>query len=324
MNIKIEDVVPFGNVVRALFLANYDNVIGIDVDFTNPWVTATFDVQKQAVEDMVGTAGKVKLKKGEIEKRDAFMDAELSLSIKMDYAIGKCVADGSIGDTKASFNLAALNRSIDFRNIGLFHTNFNVTMDMINKGGNAAALDAKGFTTAMVDQFKKNYDNAWKMNNSKIDLSQDINTLSGVDKTLVDTFMATCMLVLAPIRTYARSVKNKDLAKRATFAGIKRSVEPKEVKKAKKLNIKEFASRVVATKVPTKHKLQFTLMNKGMIVMVCRQDLKTGVCSVGTQLVAGEMLEVVIGDILGTGDYVVITNMSGKKVVVKFLKIAVA
>ena len=324
MNIKIEDVVPFGNVVRALFVANYGNVIAIDVDFTNPWVTDTFDVRKQAVEDMVGTAGMVKLKKGEIGKRDAFMDAELPLTVKMDYAIGKCVADGSIPDTKASFNLASLNKSISDRNIGLFHTNFNVTLDMINKGGNEAALIAKGFTIGMIKEFKNNHKSAWDMNNSKIDLSQDINTLSGDDKVKVDTFMKTCMLVLAPIRTYARSVKDKDLAKRATFAGVKRSVEPKEGKKAKKLKIKEFASRVVATKVPKKHKMQFTLMTKGVSVTVCRQDLKTGVCTVGTLLMFGEMLEVVVGEILGTGDFVVITNASGKKVVVRFLKIVVA
>ncbi len=324
MNIKIEDVVPFGNVVRALFIANYDNAIGIDVDFINPWVTATFDLQKQAVEDMVGTTGMLELKKGEIGKRDAFMDAELPLTVKMNYAIGKCVADGSITDTKASFNLAKLNKSISDRNIGLFHTNFNVTMDMINKGGNAAALVAKGFTSGMVDLFQKNHDNAWKMNNSKIDLSQDINTLSGDDKILVDTFMKTCMLVLAPIRTYARSVKDKELTKRATFGSIKRSVEPKEAKKPKKLKVKEFASRVVASRIPVKYKMQFTLLTSGVSVMVCRQVLKTGVCTVGTPLVVNEMLEVVKGDLPGTGEKMVITNKSGKIIVVKYYKIAVA
>ena len=324
MNIKIEDVVPFGNVVRALFVANYGNVIGIDVDFKNPWVTATFDLQKQAVEDMVGTAGMLKLKKGEIDSRNVFMDAELPLTVKMDYAIGKCVADGSIPDTKGSFNLAALNKSIGDRNIGLFHLNFGVTMDMINKGGNAAALNAKGFTTVMQDNFSKIHDAVWKANTYKINLSQNINTLSGDDKIIVDTFMTTCMLLIGGIKAAAKSTGDKVLAKKATFNGIKKMVEPTLAKKARNLKIKEFGSRVVATKVASKHKLQFTLMTKGVVVTVCRQDLKTGVCTVGTPLVFGTMLEVVVGDLLGTGDYVVITNGSGKKIVVKFLKIVVA
>jgi len=60
------------------------------------------------------------------------------------------------------------------------------------------------------------------------------------------------------------------------------------------------------------------------MVKVCRQVLKTGVCTEGTILVYNEMLEVVKADLKGTGEKIVVTNMSGKKIVAKFLKIAVA
>ncbi len=324
MNIKIEDVVSFGEVLRALFKANYGNVIAIDADFTDPWLVNTFDVQKQDVNDMVTTPGLKKLNKGETAKRDTLLDSMLLVNANLDYAIGKCITGGSIGDSKSSFGIGALNKAIRDRNIGLYHTSYEVTLARINEGGNAAALNAKGFTTVMQDNFSKIHDAVWKANTYKINLSQNINTLSGDDKIIVDTFMTTCMLLIGGIKAAAKSTGDKVLAKKATFNGIKKMVEPTLAKKARNLKIKEFGSRVVATKVASKHKLQFTLMTKGVVVTVCRQDLKTGVCTVGTPLVFGTMLEVVVGDLLGTGDYVVITNGSGKKIVVKFLKIVVA
>ena len=324
MNIKIEDVVPFGNVLRALFRANYSGVVGLDADFKDTWTADVFDVQKQAVEDMVGTLGLRKQMKGDIEKRNKFMDSEIPLTAVLGYAVDKCIVAGTLSGNKGSFGIAALNRSITNKNIGSFNTSYAVTFAAINKDSNATALDSKGFTTTMQGDFSDAYTNAWKLNTKTIDTSQDINTLSGDDKILVDTLMATCMLLIAGIRTYAKSISNKELAKRATFASIKKSVEPSKDKKARNLSIKEFASRVVASKVPAKYKMQFTLMTKGVTVMVCRQVLKTGVCTVGTPLVYNEMLEVVKADLPGTGEKIVVTNASGKKVVVKYLKIAVA
>ena len=322
-NIKIEDVVPFGDVLRALFIANYAGVIALDADFTNPWVTATFDVQKKAVNDMVTTAGLQKLNKGDTEKRNKFMDSITTMNVTLSYAIGKCITAGTITDTKGSFGVAALNKSISDRNVPLFHTSYEVTLTRINAGGNAAALDAKGFTTAMLGLWSAAHDNAWGMNTTKINLSQDISTLSGADKIKVDTFMATCMLLIAAIRAYAKSIKDKELAKRATFDAIKKSVEPTAPKKPKNLKIKEFASRVFATDVPAKYKMQFTLQTKDVTVTVCRQNLKTGVCSTGTVLEVGKMLEVVKSEIPGTGEFIVVTNSASKPIVVKFLKIAV-
>ena len=324
MNIKIEDVVPFGNVLRALFRANYSGVTALDADFKDTWTADVFDVQKKDVEDMVGTPGLRKQMKGDIKKRNEFMDSEIPLTAVLGYAVDKCIAAGSLSGNKGSFGIAALNRSINERNIGLFNTSYVVTFAAINKDSNATALDSKGFTTTMQGDFSGAFNEAWKLNNKTIDTSQDINTLSGDDKILVDTFIATCMLLLAGIRAYAKSKSDKELAKRATFAGIKRSVEPTQDKKAKKLKIKDFASRVVSSKTPAKYKLQFTLLTPGVSVMVCRQLLKTGVCTAGTTLVYNEMLEVVKADLLGTGEKIVITNASGKKIVVKYLKIAVA
>lgn len=323
-NIKIEDVVPFGNVLRALFIANYDGIIALDVDFTNPWITDTFDIQKQAVSDMVGTPGLKKLKKGDTKKRDDFMIGELPLTVKLGYAVDKAIAAGTITDTKGSFNIAAFNKSISDRNIGLFNTNFAVTWARITAGGNAAALNTCGFTTAMKTSFKDLHDKAWAMNTTRIDLSQSINTLSGANLVIMETFITTCMKLIKGGNAYAKSILDKDLAKRFTFNGIKKSVEPTEAKKPKNLRIKEFASRVFATNVPSKHKMQFTLQTKGVKVMVCRQNLKTGVCSSGTSLVTGEMLEVVKADITGSGEFIVVTNLSNKKVVVTYLKIEVA
>lgn len=324
MDIKIEDVVGFGNVLRALFVANYDGVIGLDEDFEDDWLVDVYDVQKQEVFDMVGTAGMRKLKKGDIAKRNMYMDSELPLTVKMDYVIKKCIKAGTITGTKGSFKLATFNRSISNRNVGLFHTNYMVTFARMNSGGNAAALNSKGFTTVMQGKFKTLHDKAWAMNTTKIDLAQDINTLSDANLVVIERFLKTCMLLIAAIRAYARSIKNKELAKRATFKGIKKSVEPSKDKKARDLKIDVFASRVVATDLPVKYKLRMTLLTKGVSVTVCRKILKTGICSAGIPLVANEMLEVVKNDLPGEGERVVITNLSGKKIVVKYLKIAVA
>ena len=96
MNIKIEDVVPFGNVLRALFRANYSGVVGLDADFKDTWMADVFDVQKQAVEDMVGTPGLRKQMKGDIEKRNKLMDSEIPLTAVLGYAVDKCIVAGTL------------------------------------------------------------------------------------------------------------------------------------------------------------------------------------------------------------------------------------
>ncbi len=323
-NIKIEDVVSFGDVLRALFVANYTGVVALDADFANPWKTDTFDVQKQAVNEMVTTPGLRELNKGDTAKRNKFMDDMLRLTAKLDYAIGKCIAAGTITDSKGSFGVGTLNKTISDRNIGLFHTSYEVTLARINATGNAAALNAKGFTAVNLSDFSGLHDSAWGMNTTKINLKQDISTLSGNDKILVDTFMATCMFLIAGIRAHAKFVGNKELAKKASFNGVKKSVEPTAAKKARNISVKEFASRVFATDVPAKHKMQFILQTKDVTVTVCRQNLKTGVCSSGTTLEFGRMLEVVKSGILGSGEFIVVTNSASKKIVVKYLKIVVA
>ena len=62
----------------------------------------------------------------------------------------------------------------------------------------------------------------------------------------------------------------------------------------------------------------------GLSMMGFRQLLKTGVCSEETNLMLGEMKAVEVGELKGSGNFVVINNATGEKVVVRYLKIAVA
>lgn len=319
---KIEDVVPFGNSLKALFVAYKTPVVAFDADYDDPWITDTFDAQKDAVNSMVVTLGLRKLNAEDTKTRNDWMDKETELLNKLDYVVKKCIKNGTITDGVGSFGIGAFLKSITQRDIENFHVNYQVTKARIASGGNAAALNTAGFTTANVASLKNNHDKAWDMNTTKINLKQDISTLSIANQGIVDTFMTTCMGLLKAIRAYAKSISDKELAKKATKGAVLSTVGPMPEKKPRVKTL-EPGSRVVISNIPSKYKMQMTLETKGGKVKVCKQELRSNECTDGIALMLDAMLEVTKSGLPGTGDYVVLTNEGDKVAKVKWFVVKV-
>ena len=309
---KLEKVVSYAKAVKTLFDANKRPVVNYNKKLVDPFEADVLDTQIAAVEVMLGTGVLRKLNKGDTATRNVFMDNESSILKDLEYKVKLCIADGSITDGLASFGLTAFRKGINEHNIGLFHTSYESTLSRINEGGNAAALDAAGFTSTNIDELTKTHDGAWDLNTTKINLKLEINSLSVANQLLVNTLLATCQQILDAIKAYAESISNKILAKQATVSAVLKSVAPTAPKKPRNRNIKVGSSIILNTDVVAKNIMQLTL-GTDVVVNICRVELKTDVCTVGTPLVFKKMVELQKKDLFGTGRYVKLTNMSTTK-----------
>ena len=323
MKIKLENVVSYAKAVKTLFDANKKAVVNYNKKLADPFEADNLDTQIAAVELMLGTGVLRKLNKGDTAARNVFMDNESPILKDLEYKVKLCIADGSIEDNLASFGLTAFRAGINDHSIDLFHTSYVSTLSRINKDNNPVALDAAGFTSTNIDALTTNHDGAWDLNTTKINLKSEINSLSVANQLLITTLLATCQQILDAIKAYAESIGNKILAKQATVNAVLKSVVPTAAKKPRNRNIDVASSIILKTDVVAKNIMQLTL-GTDVVVNICAVELKTDVCTVGTPLVFKKMVELQKKDLLGTGRYVKLTNMSTtKKAVVKFFEVDV-
>ena len=123
---KIEEVVPFGNAVVALFDANYAALWAFDVKFKNPYKTEVLLPKIAAASGVIVTFGKRKQNKADTKSRNGVMDEGTPIVKDLKYWIEACIADGTITDSLDSFDLGAFLNSITKRNINAFHTAFEL------------------------------------------------------------------------------------------------------------------------------------------------------------------------------------------------------
>ncbi len=313
---KIEDIGVFGLTVKALLDANASAVKAYNTELEGTWEVDVFDVQLEAVLAIIGTHSMIKLNEGETIVRNGHMEDERSILTDLEFKIERCIADGTITDSLGSFGLKAFRDSINVHDIGAFHLAYEETIGRLGVVSIAEALDARGFSGADIVSITTAHDLAWGMNATKISLKTSISSLSVANQAVVKTFLRTCQLVIDSIHAYAGTTGNVDLGKRSTKVALLKTVVHTVRKVPRKRHIAENTSICFKEHPVARDLMEFTLLTKNVEVYLCRMDTKTGTCSGGIKLVYNEILRIKKRDVPGTGDCIIITNGSGKKVVV--------
>jgi len=311
---KLEHVVSYATAVKALFDAHKDDVVNYNHLLDDPFEANQLDTKIAAVGSMLGTGVLRKLNKGETADRNSYMDKLIPILNDLEFKINICRTNGTITDSLASFGLSAFRAAIYKHEIDKFHLSYESTYARV--GLVTTPLADVGFTAAKVTSIKGWHNKAWDLNTTKINLKLEINTLSRGNLAMVNDLLGVCQDVIDSIRAYAASEGDKKLMKQATRSAIEKSVVPTSAKKPRKRNIGPGSSVVLRKDMVAKNILQMTLLTD-VKVLVCRQVLKTDACVTGSVLPFGTMVEMKKKEIMGSGEFVKLTNVdTNKKAVV--------
>ncbi|MEI6816063.1 MAG: hypothetical protein WCL14_05595 [Bacteroidota bacterium] len=314
---KLMYVVGFSMSAKGVY---DDNKVAVDL--FDPSLAGTFETivwvpQINAVTGMLSTRNLMQLDEGKTILRDGFLDAMIPVLKNLDYKLDLCIAAGTITDSKGSFGLGNVLKGINKRNLYLFHLSYVGLMARIAAGGNTAALVAKGFTAPMILSITTQHDLVWDLVTEKIDLEVDISDLSAADKVIVKAVMKTNMRVIKAMHAMAVVQGNTVLKKKCTKKAILSMVTPAVAPGPVDREIKQNESICWLVKPTQKELLEMTLLTEGGSAKVCRQNLKTGVCSAGIDLVYNTKVSKKKMEIPGVGDKIIITNTGTKKIKVR-------
>jgi hypothetical protein len=315
---KIEYVVSFANACKGMFDAHKTRYVTY-----NPALADTWEAEKlvPAIEDvstMIGTLGLTNQKIDDTKARNVFMDNETAVLDDLEFRIKQCIVAGTITESLGSFGLAAFHRSINKYAIDRFHGCYVLTSGKVNEVDNLAALADVGFGPLQVAAMKGNHDGAWDLNDDRIAIKQEITDLSGDNQLLIMVLLGYCQLILDTVKGWGKANGDKVLVKSATVKAVLSSVTPTQPKEPKKRHFKANSVNVFRTDLGLKYLIQLTLLTKGVVVMVCRRDLKTSPCVDGLVLEYGKLWEGKLADIPGTGKYIIITVVGVKGVSVLY------
>ena len=306
--IRICDVVPLGDAVEAMFNENPVAFKAFNKDLIDPFMVDTYDAEKTACDDLSGTRVLITLNKGKTVERDGYMDLNHPLVRECIYKIKLCIRDLTITDSVGSFGGGPVLRTIEKHQISQYHTNFNMFMGRISIPANKAALIARGFVAAKFTSLQTNHDSAWEMSTEKIDLTENINSVGGSNKIVIDTFMGTLAVVVETMSEYYISIGDTTNAARASVNAIMRGIRATPVKKMRNLIVKMTTSRIYQTNFVQRNTMK--LLNKGKgILYIVRSNSKVGPYSGGLALMPGVLENLKLKDIPGTGRYVVIYSL---------------
>jgi len=308
MTIKLKDVVGYALASQALLDTNSVAVKAYDTTVGGTWETLVFDVQFAAVEGMVSGGGMEGLNVEDTKLRNGYMNNETPILRDLTYKIKACIKAGTITDGLLSFNLGALKKSISKKDINGFHLAYTTTMARINAGGNAAALNTAGFTTAKQTSITTNHDFAWGIQNTKITLKVNISELSAANQIIVKALLASCAHIIKAVRAYAESVSNTTLMKKATQKAVLSTVTPAKPIGVRGRRIEQNQSICWLQHPTLRDDMEFTLFTETGSATVCRMDSKTGTCTAGIVLVFDIKVTLKKMEVPGTGDCIIITN----------------
>ncbi len=314
---KLMYVVGFSMAAKGLY---DDNKTAVDL--FDPSLAGTFEAtvwvpEINAVSEMLSPDNLMELDEGKTIIRDAYLDSLIPIMGNLDYKLDLCIGDGSITDSKGSFGVGNVLKGIRDRNVYLFHISYVSLMARIGAGGNTAALNAKGFLTANITSITTGHNLVWGVVTQKLDLEIDISDLSVADRLIVKTVMKTNMRVIKAMRAMAVVQGNITLKKKATKNAILSTVTPAVAPSPVDRVVRRNESICWLVKPTQRELLEMTLLTEGGSAKVCRQNLKTGVCSVGIDLIYNTKVSKKKLEIPGSGDKIIITNTGDRDIKVK-------
>ncbi|MEI6509204.1 MAG: hypothetical protein WCO54_12025 [Bacteroidota bacterium] len=302
---KIQHVVPYSNAIKALIIAFYTLLSTYKPKFLDPYREDVWEPKIQAANEIIMARGLQNLNKGKTKDRNAVMDTMIPTIDDLRFDIQECINSGTITDSLASFDLANLSKSILKHDIDLFHTSYEIAIDRINE--NKVALIAEGFTQIKIDKITSLHNKAISIQVDKSDLDEEITDLSKANQVIINACLKEDQNVLNGIKAMAKSMGDKELAKRATKTAVLKSIDATPDKKILARKIKPASSIIIATNYIAKDILQLILLTDVKIYLF-RTMNKTD------EFVSGRGLELnvpwtgKVKDIPGEGKYIKLHN----------------
>ena len=319
--LRISQVYPFSMATKSLFDTYYERLILFDPSFTNPYYKEHVEPSVTAAHNIIVPLGLQHQKKEDVAIRNSILDSMLPVLEDAGYKIEKCISAGTIHDSLSSFCLSELKENIKHRSFNLFSVNFSMTIAKIT--ANQTVLTEQGFTTEKTKLLSDTYTAANDMQTNKIDLRDDISSLTIDNQIILKNCINVNKTLIKGIMGLAKATNDNELKKKATIKAILHSVSPPATRKPYRRNIKPGASIIISSNLNSKNILQITLLTD-VSVTLCRTPLKTDICTSGIALKYNTLWDGKKTDILGSGEYIQITNLNhSKKAIVLVFKMIV-
>ena len=306
VKMKIVDVYPYSLAIKALYNANKTAIIAYDVYFNDTYVTTIWLPRINDAEHVSTTLTLRQLNVAETKQRNETMDLLMPVLDDLEYKVKKCIDDGSITMALIEFGIGNFKRSITKREIENFRSYYEVTIAAVDL--NTDALVEVGFTEDQIESITTWHDKAVAIQDGKIALEGTINSTSKANQAILNACLKEDQKVLNVIKAYAKSIGDKELAKKATRAAVLKSMGITPQKKAVVKVIKPNSSVLLYTDFVGKNYLHLTLLTDNVTVLVGQTHLKLGVITYGTELMFNEVWVGQKKMMLGTGRYIKLTN----------------
>ncbi len=303
---KIGQVYLYSMAVKALYDGNKTAIIVYDVYFNATYVTTIWLPRINDAEHVSTTLTMRQLNATETKQRNETMDLLIPVLDDLDYKVKKCIDDGSITMALIEFGISNFKRCISRREFEDFSSCYEITIAAVDL--NTDALVEVGFTEDQIENITTWYDKSMAIQNGKIALEGDINSTSKENQRILNACLKEDQKVLNVIKAYAKSIGDKELAKKATKAAVLKSMGITPQRKAVVKVIKPGSSMLLYTDFVGKNYLQLTLLTDNVSVLVGQTHLKLGVITDGTELVYNEVWVGQKKAMLGTGRYIKLTN----------------
>jgi len=321
MKVNIPEMYRFSKTIQYIFDENKSVLIAYDNTFDDPFETNVWQLQINAVENIVDSFNLRTVNKEETKLRNAQMHLILPILNELEYKILMCINAQTITLSLKSFGLAAFRKSITSHKIDDFHEKYLWTIAKINS--NHIALADKGFDAAKVASITTHHNIAYNIQVTKDVLKADTSTMSKENLAIIKTCFDTDMKVLALMRSYAKSHGNTNLYKKATVPAILSSIRPTPPKKPKIRLLEPGKEIVLRTDLNKKNILQLELLSD-LIVIIGRKSLKTSQLTVGKELEYQTLMELKLNDLPGKGKYVKLRNLNlNKKAKVRVFEVKI-
>ena len=310
MNMRLIYIGPFSREVQIIFDGVKSEVVVYNVKLADPFETTTWEPKIVLAEDLVDTLSLRNQNKQDTGKRNVEMYAVLPILDTLENAIGICLEDETIEDDLAAFGLSAFRRSITKYQIFDFHAAYDRTFEKVTE--NSDALVDAGFTEDMMESLTSRHDKAWDWQHKKRDLADKINDTSVENQRILQACLQLDLKVLRVLRSYAKSIGDANLLKRATIKSVMSSVRPTPERKSRVREMKAGEEIIIKTNMNKKNVMQMVLLTD-TVVKVGLTVMKTDELTTGTALTHNTMVSMMTKDMLGSGVYVKLRNMDMNK-----------
>lgn len=298
------------NFILGLFLIDKVALVIFDPDLDDPYQTGLeLKISNvAALEDPVIIENEIE---ENIVDRNLNMDNVSPYLNESEFAVKKCLADGSITGTLKSFEFPAIRKSIRNYSIEKFHDDYGITFAKLLI--NSTALNAKGFTPTKRGFIKTFHDAAWLDHNNNLALETTKNTLVDSNNLVIMDLSDELSALVNTGQSWASSSPVNPAKK---LVWIMRRIVKANVPAIEKVPFLKYfkptETRIVHTNMPGNHTMQYTLKSDEPMELG-KSETKSGIPTQTMLLKKDQLVSILKKDIPGTGEFIKIMNPNLKK-----------